>query len=420
MLRWWRSEIAGLTQQQAAERLNVQPSALSNWERGTRTISLPLDNVDSALKGDGALQGLLWSFGTPTGVEPGRVWTKVFAGPSAPVWLWLRAASGPIELAAEWGVARIETALDIGPNGAFVTVGASIPDSPVVVQASEPVWADFGWGELPEQLPGAPVIPAVSLLIPSSADGAFMQMFSSNLAARLVADARDPGSLAGQLPASALGFAQPGSRGQPLLLWPSAPEGIDAVERARYTRLRRARRLSLSGLSDRLARTTDVEVGRDTLRRFETDIGQPHHPMLPVALDHALGADGRLAMLQIRSGRGSGAVRFPPYWTGPVWLSLSGPGGEAAVTLQRGKWLRAVSFDADTLVSFHWFDPTVPFRIDADSTVSWAVGIGRRAGAAAIDQNWAPDSYEVAKDAVESVEQVMLTAADRVLPPDLP
>jgi transcriptional regulator with XRE-family HTH domain len=416
VLRWWRSAIAGLTQQQAADRLNVQPSALSNWERGTRAISLDLEEVDAALRGDRALHGLLWALGSPDGIEPGRVWTKVFAGPSAPVWMWLRARSPSIEVAAEWGVARMETTLEVSPNGTFVTVGASLPDSPVVVQASEPVWADFGWGELPEQLPGSHVIRALSLLIPSSADGAFMQLFRTNLAARLLADSDDPRSLAGQLPASALGFAQ--TRGatsrHPPLLWPPSPEGIDAVERARYTRLRNARKLSFPGLSNQLARTTGVEVSRDTLRRFETDVGHPHDPLLPVALDHALGAEGRLAVLQIRSGQGSAAVRFPPYWHGPVWLALTGPGGEGSVELQRGNWHRMVPFNGETLVSFHWFDGAVSLRISAEPSISWAVGVGRRAGATPIDQNWTPGSYDVARDAVRSVEQAILTAADRV------
>ncbi len=429
LLRWWRSEIAGLTQQQAAERLNVQPSALSNWERGTRAISLDLEDVDSALKGDRALHGLLWGFGTPGGLEPGRVWTKVFAGPSAPVWMWVRSASPRIELAAEWGVARLETTLELGPNGAFITNSVSVPDSPVVIQTDQPVWVHFGWGELPPDVPGAPVIPAVTLLIPSSADGAFMHMFRTNLSASLQADADDPGRRAGHLPASALGFARPtGPRGEPPLLWPPAPEGIDAVERARYTRLRTARGLSLPGLSDRLAGTTDLEASRDTLRRFETDVGQPHHPMLPVALDHALGAEGRLAVLQIRSGQGPGAVYFPPYWRGPVWLALNtaevntaegAHGSGRNIVLQRGKWQRTVTLArAGALVSFHWFDPAVPLRVETDPGVSWAVGVGRRAGAVPIDQNWAPSSYEVARDAVKTVEQAILAAADRVNPPD--
>lgn len=426
LLRWWRSDIAGLTQQQAAERLNVQPSALSNWERGTRAISLDLEDVDSALKGDRALHGLLWGFGTPGGLEPGRVWTKVFAGPSAPVWMWIRSAEPRIELAAEWGVARLETTLELGRNGAFITNGVSVPDSPVVIQTDQPVWIDFGWGELPPDVPGAPVIPAVTLLIPSSADGAFMHMFRTNLAARLQADADDPAGLAGQLPASALDFARPtGQRCEPPLLWPPTPEGIDAVERARYTRLRTARGLSLPGLSERLARTTDVEASRDTLRRFETDVGQPHHPMLPVALDHALGAEGRLAVLQIRASRGQGAVHFPAYWRGPVWLALTaggpvGRGADGHIVLQRGKWQRTVSLpEAESLVSFHWFDPSVPLRVEAAEGISWAAGVGRRAGAVPIDQNWAPSSYEVARDAVKIVEQAILAAADRANAPDI-
>ena len=68
-------------------------------------------------------------------------------------------------------------------------------------------------------------------------------------------DDRDPGGRGGQLLASVFDVTAPGawSARNPPRLWPPAPEGIDAVERARYVRLRQARKLSLAGLSDRLA-----------------------------------------------------------------------------------------------------------------------------------------------------------------------
>lgn len=417
VLRWWRSDVLGLTQQKAADRLDVQPSALSNWERDKRHLSLDLGLVDRALEGDGALAGLLWAHGTSEGLDPGHLWTHVFPGDSGPVWVWIRSDVPILALEAEWGVTRIETMLELGENGAFVTVGASVPDSPVVIYLSEPGWADFGSGELPPEIPGAPVLSAVRMFERSSADGAFMELFRTNMMAKLTSRSDEVVQLAEEVPTSVASYVSginrriPGE--QPTRSWPPQPEGIDAVDRRRFARLREARGISLPRLSARLAEVAGIDVGRDTLRRFETGVGEPHDPMLPVALDHVLGADGRLAMLQIRSGRGSGAVRFPRYWRGPVWLQLDAPHTGAAVVLRRGNWQRNLPTGGNDLVSVHWFDPDVPVRIHADPSVAWSVGIGRRAAAEPIDQNWEPITADVAQQALSETQQAILAALER-------
>ncbi|MGF1597079.1 MAG: helix-turn-helix domain-containing protein [Acidimicrobiales bacterium] len=417
VLRWWRTEIRGLTQGEAAACLNVKPSSLSNWERGAREISIPLEEIDEGLKGDGVLGGLMWACSTPRGLEPGKVWTKVFPGQSAAVWMWIRSPSARLTIEGEWGVARLETELELGPNGAFITVGASVPDSPVVVDLGAPGWADFGWGELPSSIPDAEIIPAVKLMRPSRADGAFMDLFRNDLATKLHQRSRDVVALADKLPRSVFSFVSgrrpPTDSDDPPKMWPPDPEGIDAVERERFARLRDARKMSLVVLSQRVARITGVEVSRDTLRRFENDVGRPHHPQLPVALDVALGAGGRLAVLELRAGRGPGTVTLPPFWRGPVWLNLRGPTDETPVLLRRGDWQRPYLLQGEVLLSFHWFDPAVPLRIDVGPEVAWATGIGRRAGAEAIDQNWTPRNLEVAREAVELTEQAIMSAADR-------
>lgn len=421
VLRWWREDVLALTQQQAADRLNVQPSSLSNWERDARAISIDLDDLDEALKGEGVLRGLLWASRTPEGLEPGHLWTRVFPGPSCPVWVWIRGSSPKVFIQAEWGVARIDTVLELGPNGAFVTVGASVSDSPVVLYLSEPVWADFGYGELPDQVPGAPVLPAVSIFSASSADGRFMEFFRSRLQAEVTDPKTNRASLSEVVPDSIKTFvATRGPREpvtEPHKNWPINAEGIDAVERQRFARLREARQMSRAAVALRLSTLTDTEVSRDTVRRFEIDVGKPHDPMLPVALDHVLGADGRLGVLEIRSGQGLGTVKFPPYWRGPIWLAFDPSQAESdakfLAVLHRGRWRRDLVITGPMLLAVHWFDPEVPLRIEVADGMTWRVGVGRRSGATSIDQNWEPSSVDIAEDAVLKAQEAIMTAAER-------
>lgn len=409
VLRWWRRDVRGQTQQQLAERLCVESSTVSNWERDKRTSSLDLETLDDALAGDRTLAGLMWGYGTAHGIDSGQVWTKVFPGPSHPVWMWVRASTPSVAIEAEWGVFRIEKELDLPANGAFVTVGASVHDSPVVVHLSAPGWVDFGHGELPEEIPEAGVHAAVSDFTRSSADGAFMELFRSKLESDHAADDR-PGIDGRRLSESIATFVTQGGDRAGLARWPLRPEGIDAVERANFSRLREARHLSLPQLAERLGQLTDIDVGRDTLRRFETDVGEPHDRMLPIALDHVLGADGRLAAVEVKAARGSGTVAFPEYWRGPVWLSFDPAEPGTPIVLGRGRWRRELRVDGRSLASVHWFDPTVPLRIEASPSLSWAVGLGRRAGAEAIDQNWLPESVDIARQAVAEAQAAFTRA----------
>ncbi|MGI9614695.1 MAG: helix-turn-helix transcriptional regulator [Acidimicrobiales bacterium] len=404
VLRWWRSGVLGLTQQQAAERLCVESSTVSNWERNTRTSSLDLATLDTALAGDGVLADLMWGYGTAEGIDPGQVWTKVFPGASTPVWMWVRTTSPSVSIEAEWGVFRIEKQLDVCENGIFVTVGASVPDSPVVVYLSEPGWVDFGHGQLPDVVPGAVVISAVSDFTASSADGAFMELFRNTIESELAAGLDGVVNDAIEVPESLSSFIAKGRDRSGLARWPPRPEGIDAVERANFARLRSARHLSLPQLADRLARQTNIEVGRDTLRRFESNVGEPHDRMLPIALDHVLGADGRLAAVEVKSGHGSAAAVFPPYWRGPIWLALEPAEPDTSLVLGRGRWRRELRVEGSALASIHWFDPSVPLRIESLPSLSWSVGLGRRAGAEAIDQNWVPGSVDIAQQAVAEAQ----------------
>ena len=292
------------------------------------------DELDELLKGGGVLQGLLWAHGTPEGIDPGHLWTTVFPGPRHPVWLWVRSPARRLVVEAEWGVARLHRQFDLGPNGLFIDVASSLPDSPVVVRFSEPTWADFGSGELPGRVPGAEVVSAVSLMERSSAEGPLMDMFSTDLEAKV--DAGEPGAvdLYQRVPDAVDSYRrrEPVERRIPTQ-WPPAPEGIEEVERLRFARLRRARRLSRDALAERLASETDIDIGRDTLRRFESDVGQPHDPGAPPG--------ARPPPRGPRQAGGAGAQVGARRWGRAVPGVLAGP--VLAVAAQQRGWRHRVA-----------------------------------------------------------------------------
>lgn len=412
ILRWWRNDVLGLSQQQAADRLSVQPSALSNWEHDARAISIDIHELDRALGADGVLAGLLWSFGSVEGLDPALNWTHVFAGDSTPVWLWLRAPTTSIKIVAEWGVARLEPEVDLSPNGLFVFLAASVSESPVIVTLSEPGWVDFGRGTLPEAIPGAEVLSGVDLLRRSSASGAFMDLFISNLAGKLSGPrSRELVTLATLGPKAVASFLSGLSRSPEAKAtgsWTPVPETVDELDRPRFARLRRARGLSLADTIDLLVKEADISISKETLRRFETDVGHPHVRHLPAALDEVLGGAGHLGLSRIRSDRGNGSISFPPFWHGPVWLELDGPSRERTVRLRWGDWYRQVRIVTPTLLAFTCTTPEAPIRITVDTDVSWSGGLGSRAGVTSIDHNWVPASVSKAQRALSDTEGALL------------
>ena len=412
ILRWWRTDVLGLSQQQAAARLDVGATTLSNWETSTRETSIPVERLDEQLDGGGVLAGLLWAVGTPTGLDARRIWTKVFPGPSAPVWMWVRSPATEIRLEGEWGVFRIEAEIPLGPNGFFVTVGGSVAESPVVVQLSEPGWADFGWGQPPAEVEGAEVIAALDIARPSTATGVFMELFSSNMAEGFKRSRpSEISSLARRAPRLVADFFTRFSRSQPRSVagpWPPVPDVGHAGERRRFAQLREARNLSMVETTERLSAATGVRISKDTLRRFEGGKGEPQDRLLPVALDHVLGAEGHLALAELRSGSGSVVLRIPPYWYAPVWFAFDGP--DEPAELVWGAWRRRIDGPRPLLVVSHYAEPFSPLRIVTGESTRWTAGVGRRPGAMPINQGWTPVSLEDAQRAISGTEDAVLDA----------
>lgn len=412
ILRWWRTEVLGLTQRQLATKLSVGRTAVTNWEGGTRLAPVDVERIDQALGADGVLAGLLWAFGTPGGLEPGRVWSNVFPGPSSTVWMWIRSPSPRVGIEAEWGMYRMEGEFDFGPNGYFVTCGVSIEESPALVELSEAGWVDFGRGELPIECLDRSVVDAVELVQPGTASGDFTAMLSTNVAQRFERSRPremaelDPDSLK-PIESFIDDLDRCGKR-QPPMSWPSRRDGLAVIDRSRFARLREARQLSLTETSHRLHQQTGTVAGRDTLRRFEAGEGEPHDPLLPAALDRVLGGNGHLAMLEVARGRGNGVVKIPPYWDAPVWLAFEAPTAGAVAELQWGDWKRVVEGRPPLLVISH--APMIPLRIAAAETVRWSAGLGRREGAQPINHGWVPASVDTSQQALSHYEKVFVEA----------
>ena len=186
--------------------------------------------------------------------------------------MWVRAEGPTISIQGRLGATHLSGELALGKNGVFIDLGPSSPDASAIVKLSKPGWVDFGRGELKNEIPEARTYSAGSLVSPVPA-------------------------------------ADPAPAPTP---WPPMADDDEALERWRFADLRQARGLSLVETADRLEAMTGVIVSKDTLRRYETGIGEPHNRFLSAALDHVLGADGHLSLLTIRRGQGDGAVRFPP------------------------------------------------------------------------------------------------------------
>lgn len=416
IIRWWRNDVLGLSQQHVADRLAIRPTALSNWELGSRAISIDFEHLDKALEGSGVLAGLLWGFGTPQGLEPVPIWSKTFPGPSTPVWMWIRSAAPEVKVAAEWGMFGFQATFRPGAGGVFVTVGASVAESPVLVLTSAPCWIDFGRGQLPAIIPEAQLHDAIEMAQPSTASGAFADMFAAQMADQMASShgsqVADLYRRAPERTATFFNRYTSAKRTEPSPPTP-VPGGLDAVERLRFATLRQARGLSLAQTAERLVTTTGAKVSRDTLRRFENSTGEPHDRLLPVALDHVLGAGGKLTITELRTGTGSGSVQIPSYWRSPVWIELAGPPDTPAPELHWGSWRRPVDGSLPQLLVSHHAEPGAPLRIKGHPHLRWSVGVGCRLGAVPINHGWIPISVDAANRALTEAGEAVLEAVRR-------
>lgn len=397
IIRWWRSEVAGLTQRDLADRIGRAPSAISAWESSHTHPSVSLAALDTAMGADGALASLLWSAKTPQELAPRRTWTHIAREPRTTTWIWLRSQPGAdIEIEWEWGISSVRAVLSPDVYGVILTVPLHMPEQPLVVHLSPPGWVDFGRGELPRRPPGIRVIDARTLVTPVAYDSVALGDLlpgSTLTPDALPAPILTEGHPARRLLSFAIRATRLSGRRHPEpvppLLTPR-PVGTDPM-----AAFRRARGLSYRSLSERLARELGVTASADTLRRLEQGLAQARDQRLEGAVDQVLGADGRLCSGEIRRAvHGPGTVQFPPFWSGPVWLEFPHVDGPTPVALRWGGWQKDLRLTGPSAVRTHCVTPQEPLRVDISRRSRWSAGLGWWDEAHPVDRNWIPTTAE--------------------------
>lgn len=395
LVRWWRTDVLGISQLDLARQLGCSPATVSNWETGV--AAPPGDpTVFRAQLGSGdALAGLLWAIGTPRGLDPDRIWTNVYPSDARASWIWVRPAASGISLRmqAEWGVAYVDLVTPPGAGGALFWVPLAMPELPLLVRLSAPGWVDFGQGPLPDRVLDVPVIDCRPHLRRVS--------YASHVlgeVARRAAVHQHPGqarnrwgnSAASHLHRALLALGATDQRANWVEPLSGSVRPLPVTGRAAFARLRQARRLSLEGTATLLRRDLGFAVGAETIRRFESnDDWTPRSTHLAAALDQGLGAAGRLAVEAVPTS-GRDRVRLPPFWRGPVWVELHPGSAPTPVRLDWGGWRKDVLVSGACVLSSHCTNPVAELRIVAPASVTWRAGIGRRAEARPIDRNWWP------------------------------
>ena len=438
LLRWWRSEIAGLSQRQLAERLGVARTAVTNWEANSRMASIDAERIDVAMGADGVLAGWLWSFDTPEGLDPRRVWSYVYDGPSTPVWMWVRSTRPSVGIEAEWGMYRFEGRFEIGRSGMLVTVGVSIEGAPVVAQLSAPGWIDFGRGEVPDDLRGLPVVDALDHFTHSSASGDFTDLLSSNIAQRLgsltpseIANLSDedrralesfldsldeaaashgsgwragPGHPCWRAPPPRGGPTTPGCGRPASCPWPTPRNCWPATPGPR-----RARTPSAGSKPGSAGPTTRCCPWPSTTSSAPTATWPTRRsPPAPARARWPSRPTGRH-----RSGSASSRQTTGPWHPPPPRRATAGLGPAPGVAsgsaeLRWGSWRRRVTGTVPLSVICH--SSMVPLKITAEPGVSWTAGVGRPAGASPINHAWTPDSLATTQEALRTYQQALLDA----------
>jgi transcriptional regulator with XRE-family HTH domain len=354
VLRAWRLH-RGWTQAEVADLLNVAPPTVSTWESGVYRIPRDLlRRLDEEYDAGGALVDLVRAVGTPgafvatrdgvVGPQPRRYWPRVLPEDVAPMWIWIRSASGGRVAGWVYSAAsgqRLESGDADLPDGIFLSLAHWHRAWPLQVVLDEPGWVDVGRGVPPAWLDSSGrsrrVIGDPQLLDARDAVGHwFVEMIRGR-------DQGDPATLVERIRSlvgperwARLEASWRSGRGMPEGTRiggrpdDARPPATPAERREVHRRLREAH-----GLSRAAAAAAATAVLHDPARgvsehqiyNYETGRGSRIRH-LPAVLDFIYDAGGWTCFEQVgvrRSGPGSFEVGFPGFWLGPVALHVEPP-----------------------------------------------------------------------------------------------
>lgn len=387
ILRLWRYDFAGMTQQKVALGLNYGSRATVNmWETGERGIKFwMVKKLDELFCAGGALADMTLAMGSPHGLPGHRRWALNRQDEAGPNWAWLRPNPGydptpapPVDPTAHRMSARVEwcgLALEIDElcsrDGVFVQFPSSDPGLTIRVTLGEPGWVNFGRAVMPRSL-GIPVHDFLTAAQPIGGPQRLAGLVSPTVARRYLNDPafahrlrehfeKHPDLLEAAVRAGhggATNGCAPGTRHHPQPN-PRLIDPLDSDPVAQpltgppmsrpftdpdYTRLRDARCYSqaeAAGYAEdlRLPRRTGAatptgssskgngageRVTKGKVGRVERG-GRPRVPHIRALLDKVYAADGYTCSERVEplSPRSPFEVRFPRWWVGPVWFTFS-------------------------------------------------------------------------------------------------
>jgi hypothetical protein len=402
LLRAWRRDIAQLSLEQAAAKVGISMSAVSQWETGQRGTARGISRrhlqaLDDCYAADGALVDLALALGTPSGLPPRTTWAHNFQGPGGPVWAWLRPGFGRHHTTARllWGAFRFDCTQGGDARGLIVTSPTSMPNPAVWVHLRDPGWVDFGRGEVPETL-GIPTLDALSGAQIGDGGHSPAGLVSPAVIARFNHDPEwadevlqffgTRADLVTQV------FNGTAAHDRIVNLTTQAPTTVssETLNIVDYRALRECRNLSRAEVA---AAATDLmpeePITDDQVALLERG-GNPRPRFLRTRLDLLYRADGHtcLEVVKAQGSRSPYMVNFPDFWIGPVWFTFaagSDPCGEAR--LEWGPNRKRMYLQAGTTVTCRRPTPEpVPFLVYCPDT--WTVTAGMGAHPRARDINW--------------------------------
>jgi len=392
--------------------------------------------IDAALGAGGAFEDMAWAIGygamrdgarvTGPLLAPSRRWEHNFNDHEGAVWIWVRThpastGSSPF-LTIHCGPGSFQLRGDPSGRSFLCHLPICFPALPFIVELERPGTVDFGRGVVPTDLDADSMIhfgvltdaamPSIGERPAPRADG---------LRATLHANARESQRW--------LGFLTNSGDGSIWSRWNSGGRAIAQVASTQpvsnLEELRIRRGFSRRELCDLL----NPQLGEHaftaaTFLSFEkSPLALSDHPRdrvrrtaQLVAVDMALGCDGRLAQFEVPCSPEEHDqvwnINFPPGWIGPAWVRCTPRAGSGVTnaTLWWGEWTKDLEFFGDSTVVVRQ-TPGSTSRGDALSIVfadaGWMVSAGVGRGRSGIDgvSGWKP-----------SLDQEMPVIAQRTSP----